>query len=488
MSAISLPFGPGFCGTHNIRTFRFNIPWIVKITERTTSTEAHALRYLHSTGIDIPIPRLVFSCVHRGTTYTVMTRIPGTRMWDTKLPVDAVEAIADEVSVVLSKLQTLRQSPAEAGKVKMSASGHDLPDATHFFEARTGPYSSVLELVVHSGSYRDEEEMRSDLDPAIIEVMTADPIRYVHPDLRTYNIMVHDGHLSGIIDWEDSGWYPSSWQVHTMRFARSGCNGPWLQYWRSLQGMHSVIRLCDDLTCTACIVAVPRCNVRAPSDSDRDCESELVLPYSRSLGSSYAQLRRGILNPHDIDYGSPPRRDLADRSPLRLYRRLDRSRSLREALEDDSTPFLSAIPGNRDRERKGYCSGAHASSDHDHVAILFLDLSNRRDYPLSVSLPALRELGIIVALTLDRIARALGILNSPDAQRVQIPATVTHVYMKPHKFRHVYREISTVRNLAARDGSAGAAPTDVLDPYANWSAAVQGREGMWAHAVLLALK
>ncbi|EPQ53782.1 hypothetical protein GLOTRDRAFT_122278 [Gloeophyllum trabeum ATCC 11539] len=180
------------------------------------------------------------------------------------------------------------------------------------------------------------------------------------------------------------------------------------------------------------------------------------------------------------------------------------------------------------------------------IEILFLDLQSGRDYLLSpVSLPALRELGVygtyspdddtitpslepfhnlrrlhfsgtydlhshgprvgnalvdvtrlapslthlgstsgsIVALTLDRVARALGILNSPNAQRVQIPATVTHVYMKPHKFLHAYREISTVRNLAARDGSAGAAPTDVLDPYANWSAAVQGREGMWAHAV-----
>ncbi|TFY76312.1 hypothetical protein EWM64_g7698 [Hericium alpestre] len=164
-----------------------------------------------------------------------MTRVPGTTMLDAIaheiLTPDAVETIATEVSVVLNKLHTLRQSPSDAGKVMLSASGHDLPDPVVFFEDRSGPYSSIVELWAHCGDYSDLAEMKGDVDPATLDIMAADPIRYVHPDLRFYNIIVRDGHLSGIIDWEDSGWFPSSWQVHTLRWPRFGCNGPWLQYW-----------------------------------------------------------------------------------------------------------------------------------------------------------------------------------------------------------------------------------------------------------------
>ncbi|KAJ3018983.1 hypothetical protein NUW54_g203 [Trametes sanguinea] len=213
----SLIFLLSYPATHNIRVFRFKIPWVVKITERTHSTEAHALRFMHSTGLNLPIPRLVFNCVHRGVTYTVMSRVYGDNMKEALMRDamidDAVEIVAQEVADVLNKLQTLQQPPADAGKVMMSAFGHDLPDPITFFEERSGPYPSII-----------------DLCPATFEIMNADPIHYVHPDLRTYNIIVKDGHLSGIVDWQDSGWFPSSWQVHTMRWPRFGCDGVWYQF------------------------------------------------------------------------------------------------------------------------------------------------------------------------------------------------------------------------------------------------------------------
>ncbi|KAH9902576.1 kinase-like domain-containing protein [Cubamyces lactineus] len=228
---LSYPLGKA----HNIRAFRFNIPWVVKVTERSHNTEAHALRYLHSTGLDLPIPRLVFSCVHRGVTYTIMTRVPGTNMKEALMRGDlapnTVEVVAQEVADVLNKLRTLRQPPADAGKVMMSASGHDLPDPVTFFEERSGPYPSIIELWMHCGSFRDLDEMREYVEPTTFDILAADPIHYVHPDLRTYNVIIRDGHLSGIVDWEDSGWFPSSWQVHTMRWLRFGCDGPWYQYW-----------------------------------------------------------------------------------------------------------------------------------------------------------------------------------------------------------------------------------------------------------------
>ncbi|EIN09492.1 kinase-like protein, partial [Punctularia strigosozonata HHB-11173 SS5] len=215
--------------------FRLGIPWLVKFRPRTTSTEASALRFLHATGLNLPIPRLVASFEHLGATYTVMTRIPGISVYEAlcqgPLSLDLQQTIVKEVSSVLEKLQTLRQPHADAGQVMLSASGHDLPDPRYFFETRSGPFPSTTALWAHAGSYNDVQEYEENVDPVTRQIMEADPIRYVHADLRTYNVLIHDGHVSGIIDWEDSGWFPSCWQVYTMRWFSRGCADFWYGYW-----------------------------------------------------------------------------------------------------------------------------------------------------------------------------------------------------------------------------------------------------------------
>ncbi|KAI0073546.1 kinase-like protein [Panus rudis PR-1116 ss-1] len=46
-------------------------------------------------------------------------------------------------------------------------------------------------------------------------------ITFTHGDLMGHNIMVHDGHISGIIDWECAGWFPEYWEyVSMLRFPR----------------------------------------------------------------------------------------------------------------------------------------------------------------------------------------------------------------------------------------------------------------------------
>lgn len=37
-------------------------------------------------------------------------------------------------------------------------------------------------------------------------------ILFTHGDLRLQNIMVKDGCVSGVLDWEFSGWYPEYWE------------------------------------------------------------------------------------------------------------------------------------------------------------------------------------------------------------------------------------------------------------------------------------
>ena len=44
------------------------------------------------------------------------------------------------------------------------------------------------------------------------EAAGAQSIVFTHGDLGPQNIMVENGHISGIVDWEQAGWYPEYWE------------------------------------------------------------------------------------------------------------------------------------------------------------------------------------------------------------------------------------------------------------------------------------
>ncbi|EKV17643.1 hypothetical protein PDIP_30560 [Penicillium digitatum Pd1] len=54
-------------------------------------------------------------------------------------------------------------------------------------------------------------------------------ILFTHGDIRPQNVMVKDGHVVAIIDWERSGWYPEYWE-----FAKAllvwGWQSDWTDY------------------------------------------------------------------------------------------------------------------------------------------------------------------------------------------------------------------------------------------------------------------
>ncbi|KII85420.1 hypothetical protein PLICRDRAFT_178495 [Plicaturopsis crispa FD-325 SS-3] len=48
---------------------------------------------------------------------------------------------------------------------------------------------------------------------------------FTHGDLMHWNILVHNGRISGIIDWETAGWLPDYWEYATM--LRTDLRGHW---------------------------------------------------------------------------------------------------------------------------------------------------------------------------------------------------------------------------------------------------------------------
>ena len=54
-------------------------------------------------------------------------------------------------------------------------------------------------------------------------------IVFTHADLAPYNIMVDEGHVVGIVDWQDAGWYPEYWEYVTTMYGSTA--GTWDSQW-----------------------------------------------------------------------------------------------------------------------------------------------------------------------------------------------------------------------------------------------------------------
>lgn len=218
--------------SHRVRLFRFGIPIVMKTTPRTVSTEADALRFLNATCSGLPIPRLLDSFVIGETTYTIMTKLPGHNLLDRSLPSDQLEEVATEVLHFLHRLWQIEQPDNCKGQVMRSASGHGLPNPMTLHSNLSNTFPSTLHCYALM-SFKDLNHFVADTAPSTLERLANDQVCWVHTDLRLQNILVQDGRLSGIVDWEDSGWLPRHWQLHMFRNVyMHGVTFEWWNLWK----------------------------------------------------------------------------------------------------------------------------------------------------------------------------------------------------------------------------------------------------------------
>lgn len=216
-------------GTGKIYFFKFGIPLVLKRTKRIESTEPDALRFLNRAVPHLPIPKLIDSFRIDQVTYTLMTKLPGRSL----AQVEEQEAFTEKniqpiVKDVLNFIEELWKVPQPAelnGQVMISASGHGLPHPLSFHSTLGGPYLSTYDC------YKAMVINMTALPPGHFKPIMNDPISWVHWDMTMRNVLVHNARVSGIIDWEDSGWLPRHWFLHTLRSPRLGCLGAWARYW-----------------------------------------------------------------------------------------------------------------------------------------------------------------------------------------------------------------------------------------------------------------
>ncbi|KAG6002309.1 hypothetical protein E4U21_003261 [Claviceps maximensis] len=197
--------------------------YILKTGPDVDLTEAATMEFVASR-TNIPVPRVHCSFVRKGKTYIVMERIRGKsvpEVWPTLSPQQRDDLFAQ----LRGMIQELRSLPAP-GPELANPFGGSLCDCRMLRKSpRFGPFTSTKEFHrwlregFHPDQYPEGIACLRDDDWLEAKKMVAMQDReewglpvFTHCDLNPTNIMVRDGKIVSIIDWEMSGWWPSYWE------------------------------------------------------------------------------------------------------------------------------------------------------------------------------------------------------------------------------------------------------------------------------------
>lgn len=181
-----------------------NIRKSVRVHLSDLCAEKDALELVRA-NTSIPVPRVYDYYKSAGFEHLVMERLPGMTLeeaWPT-LEVHEKERIADEVVAFLDEIRKLRSPYIKAALLHRKPLQSGLVDAANFNQERFKQFSSNK----HISAYVQ----------ARIDSLPPQPNMFTHGDLDWSNILVNDKKVSGIIDWESSGYFPAYWEWVTLK-------------------------------------------------------------------------------------------------------------------------------------------------------------------------------------------------------------------------------------------------------------------------------
>lgn len=157
----------------------------------------------------------------------VMSRIPGHKLaegWLERSP-ESRKIILMQLRVMIEEMRALTPAPDTGVE---SVTGGQLWDCRMAKSDTFGPFRTVQDF--HRYLHQDHPvipENHPDINLLLSLHEKSWPLRFTHGDLSSLNIMVEGDRVTGIVDWETAGWYPSYWEYTT------ACNvNPRNMFWR----------------------------------------------------------------------------------------------------------------------------------------------------------------------------------------------------------------------------------------------------------------
>ncbi|PYH43183.1 APH-domain-containing protein [Aspergillus saccharolyticus JOP 1030-1] len=205
----------------------------------------------------IPAPRVLHDWRDAKKQYFVLEeRVPGTtlgQVWPTLIQSEKTD-IAKQVAEVRQRLRALT-----APSIQSAGGGACYPPFPCYVGCRAdGPWHSDAELQ-ETLRARLTEDTPCGLPDKIVDNLlarmpTCGPYVLTHGDLHLTNIMVQEGKLTGIIDWEYAAYYPV-WLEYVLVSSQSNC--PDDAEWKALlreeldahgDGYPDAVRFWDDVS------------------------------------------------------------------------------------------------------------------------------------------------------------------------------------------------------------------------------------------------
>ncbi|KAJ8119445.1 hypothetical protein ONZ43_g3600 [Nemania bipapillata] len=180
---------------------------IVKRSTRVHLTEGATMKYL-AENTSIPVPK--------GESLPLA--------WDS-LSEESLEDVFTQLKGIFQELRSLTPPPGTG--VESCAGGSMYDHRMSRQDYRFGPFKTINEFHLwlrRDFKLEDIKDRPRDQDWHDLAEMTKQqdgpwpPPKFSHGDLNPTNILVRDGKVVGIIDWEFSGWYPDYWEYTSAWF------------------------------------------------------------------------------------------------------------------------------------------------------------------------------------------------------------------------------------------------------------------------------
>ncbi|KAJ4416852.1 hypothetical protein N0V82_006491 [Gnomoniopsis sp. IMI 355080] len=200
---------------------------LLKWSDGTSISEVQTMRAVRAAGF--PAPRVISYGSHPDTPYApvsiLMTRLPGVELAEVFEEDDGLEdgqreTITEELRVMLDAMRSWTAAPTTIKPISSITGGpiRSIRVANHTL----GPFDDERQFTEYllapasAHSYDSTESFERDLAMAK-RLLNMPPHRIVftHGDYALHNILVHEGRVTGWIDWESAGWYPEYWEFTT---------------------------------------------------------------------------------------------------------------------------------------------------------------------------------------------------------------------------------------------------------------------------------
>ena len=199
------------------------LPMIVRFGSTVSRLEAEVVVFVAS-HTSVPVPEIygVFSETMDGETitYIVEERLSGTNLRSALSTLDdaARDTITEELCSFLSELSGLSHYRNRLGPIR----GPWANSYFRFYQRRmpcdddtARDTESFLRYFIAYAKTSDITCARAS-DHIVDTFDLSKPPKFSHGDLQPSNIMIHDSHVSGIVDWAEAGWYPYFWDAFVL--------------------------------------------------------------------------------------------------------------------------------------------------------------------------------------------------------------------------------------------------------------------------------